>query len=207
MAKQTVKTKNLQTFTKAIADVNEKAARIAAYRKEASRLASMANKRIERLERRDLTSSHAYQKYIKNGQPRFGIRGKSYNEVQQEVAKMERFLAAQTSTVKGVNDWLKRQADITGLKYESLKQMQRDAGKFYELFNKTQQYLQQVEDIGSAFDSDEIMETISVYVKEGEIDFKDSSQKLEHMIKRVTDALKEQEQPVKVGNDGWFSLK
>ena len=55
-----------------------------ALRAQVSRLASMANKRLERLEKNELTSSPAYQKWEQDGRHRFSVSGKSYSEVQSE---------------------------------------------------------------------------------------------------------------------------
>ena len=54
----------------------ERLARIKAYRIEASRLASMANKRIKRLEDRDVKASPAYDRWLRDGAVKFSVKGK-----------------------------------------------------------------------------------------------------------------------------------
>ncbi|WP_457848416.1 hypothetical protein, partial [Staphylococcus aureus] len=90
----------------AVIDIEKRVVAINAYRKEASRLVSLANKRVQRLELNGLTDSPAYKAYIASG-GKFGVRGKSHNELQQEVARLNRFINSTTSTIKGVNKTLK----------------------------------------------------------------------------------------------------
>ena len=186
--------------------IDEKAARIRKFRRDASRMADVANKRIARLEKNKLTDSPAYQRYIENGEARFGIRGKSYNEVQAMVSKMEKFLDAKTSTVTGIKSWANNVLEKTGVSYSSLNKLKKEASKVFELMSKTEQYLRQVDDLGSAFDSDQIMDTVRTFVKDGTIDLEDSRDTLDEMVLRITDALKEMDEPVEV-NGGWYSLK
>ncbi len=62
----------------------ERAKKVAEYRREVSRKASMANKRIERLEKADAKDSPAYKRYVKEGSVRFGVKGKDQKELQKE---------------------------------------------------------------------------------------------------------------------------
>ncbi|WP_457816372.1 hypothetical protein, partial [Staphylococcus aureus] len=131
---------------------------INAYRKEASRLVSLANKRVQRLELNGLTDSPAYKAYIASG-GKFGVRGKSHNELQQEVARLNRFINSTTSTIKGVNKTLKEMADNTGITYRDLKELRAKSSKFFELANKVEQYLRTVDDMASAIGYQKIWET------------------------------------------------
>ena len=81
----------------------EKGEKVKKYRTEASRLASMANKRLKRLEQSGLIDSPAYQKWVQDGKVKFSVRGKSHRELQKEVARMNKFINSQTSTIRGVN--------------------------------------------------------------------------------------------------------
>lgn len=200
--KKTKSTLTKEQYEKAL----EKQERIKQFRAEASRKVSIANKRIKRLEESGLTDSPAYKKYIENGQPKFGIKGKSYNEVQAEVARLERFLNAKTSTITGVKEVLKNTADLTGIKYKDLKELKAKASSFFELLSKTQQYLRNVEDIGSAFDSNQIVETIREYVQKSQTDLNDGRLDLESMVSEITKALKEYDDEFPV-LDGFYSLK
>lgn len=189
-----------------IAKIESKADRIRAYRSEASRLASMANKRIERLEKNNLKDSPAYKRYIQDGGHKFGVRGKSYNQVQSEVARLNRFLSSETSTVKGVNSVLKNMAENTGIRYNNLTDLRSKAPKFFELASKVEQYLRTVEDMASAIGYDKIWEIINEYTEAQNIDLGDSETDIDGMIESVASAIKEYDEPVKVPA-GWYSLK
>ena len=102
----------------------------AEFRKEVSRLASLANKRIQRLEDAKLTDSPAYQKWVENGSVKFGVKGKTYNQLQSEMARLNRFINAQTSTIRGINSNLKEMAANTGIKYGTLKELRSKAANF-----------------------------------------------------------------------------
>ena len=148
---------------------SEKEKRIAEYRKEASRLASMANKRVARLEANDLRDAPAYKGYIESG-GKFSVKGKTYNQLLVEVARMRTFINANTSTIKGVNKYLKSIADNTRIKYTNLKDLRAKAPKFFELSTKVEQYLREVEDMASAIGYQKIWEAVNVYVKQSMTD-------------------------------------
>lgn len=173
----------------------DKEKRIRDFRKEASRLASMANKRIERLEKNNLTDSPAYKRYIKDGGQRFGVKGKSFNQVQSEVARLNRFLSSETSTIKGVNSVLKNMAENTGIKYSNLEDLRKKAPKFFELASKVEQYLRTVEDMASAISYDKIWEIINEYTEANKIALDDSETDIDNMIKAVVNAIKEYDEP------------
>ena len=95
-------------------------------RAEARRLVSMANKRLRRLEQQNLINSPAYQKWVEDGAQKFSVKGKSMEEVKQEIARMNDFLKKQTSTVKGAKEYFKNVADEVGIKkYEDITDLQR----------------------------------------------------------------------------------
>lgn len=66
--------------------IDKKVNKIKELKAEANRLASMANKRIRRLEANGLQDAPAYQAYIAQGGQPFSTRGKNYNELQAELA-------------------------------------------------------------------------------------------------------------------------
>ena len=192
----------------------DKEKRIREYRREASRLASKANKRLQRLEGNKLTDSPAYKKLVGNDgkRPRFSIRGKSYNEVQSEVAKMNKFLNSQSSLVRGSNNILKNLAMNTGIKYNNLNELRDLAPKFFELSSKVEQYLRNTEDMATAIGYQKIWEAVNVYIEDqrndlGEVDFN-----IDEAIERISEAIKEQEHiDVLVSREdsrvrGWFKL-
>lgn len=196
----------LEIFEKGQANIDAKKQAIREYRAEASRLASVANKRIERLERNNLTDSPAYKRYIQDGGHKFGVRGKSYNQVQSEVARLNRFLSSQTSTIKGVNSVLKNMAENTGIKYDNLQDLRDKSGKFFELASKVEQYLRTVEDMASAIGYDKIWEIINEYTEAQNIDLSNAETDIDSMIESVVNAIKEYDEPAPTVS-GWYSIK
>lgn len=162
-------------------------------RKETSRLASTANKRLQRLENAGLESSPAYQKWIAEGGQKFSVRGKSINEVQAEMARLRKFLDSKTSTIRGINATLKEMAANTGMKYKNLSELRAKSDNFFTLASKVEQYLRTVEDIASAIGYQKIWEAINVYVKDAELDLGDSSVDLDRLTEIVTNALTEKD--------------
>ena len=187
-------------------DAAAKAKKIIADRKEASRLASLANKRAQRLEANGLQDSPAYQMYLKTG-GKFGVKGKTHNELQQEVSRLKRFIDMNTSTVRGVTTTLKEMAANTGISYANMKELKQKSAKFFELASKVEQYLRTVEDMASAIGYQKIWETINQYVKSGEIDLSSADGDIDGMVKAVTDAIKQYETPINNRTTGkWFKL-
>ena len=156
--------------------------RIREYRKEASRLASMANKRIARLVKNDLTESPAYKRYIKDGGQRFGVQGKTYQEVQKEVARLNRFLSAKTSTVRGYHNTLVNLAELTNIKFKNMADLRKRAAKFFELSSRMEQYIENVEGMGAAVGYQQIWQAIDTYTTVEGIDLMDADDKIEAMI-------------------------
>ncbi|WP_459615476.1 hypothetical protein, partial [Enterobacter hormaechei] len=66
------------------------------FRKEISRLSQIAYKRMMRLEERDWGDAPALKALKEEGIVKFGVKGKSHQEVQAMAAKLLRFLNAET---------------------------------------------------------------------------------------------------------------
>lgn len=162
-------------------------------RKETSRLASIANKRLQRLENAGLESSPAYQKWIDEGGQKFSVRGKTINEVQAEMARLRKFIDAKTSTIRGINATLKEMAANTGMKYKNLSELKAKSENFFNLASKVEQYLRTVDDIASAIGYQKIWEAINVYVKDAGLDLGDSTVDLDRLTEVVTRALTEKD--------------
>lgn len=190
----------------AVVDIEKRVVAINAYRKEASRLVSLANKRVQRLELNGLTDSPAYKAYIASG-GKFGVKGKSHNELQQEVARLNRFINATTSTIRGVNKTLKEMADNTGISYRDLKELRAKSSKFFELANKVEQYLRTVDDMASAIGYQKIWETINQYVQRGDIDLDGADNDVDSMVEVVTKAIKEYERPDVNQFSNWYKIR
>lgn len=169
-------------------------------KKEVSRKASLANKRLRRLEDRGLTSSPAYQAWLKaKGGENFGVRGKDYNALQSELAKLNNFIDYRTSTVNGSKNLFREIAENTGLEYDpDLIDMNEQAKVFFDLASKTEQYLRTTEGSASARGYQQIWEAVAEYVSEG-------TTGTDYDITQVVDILNAKDDPVNIIFKGnWF---
>ena len=136
-------------------------------RREASRIASLANKRIKRIEQQGLTESPAYKKYVEDGKQKFGVRGKNMEEVKQEVARMNDFIKKQTSTVTGTKKYSDNVAKSVGIvKFDNYKQLQDQLNTFFRGVDKVREYLQNSKEVSVAIGYSKIFEVVSDYVEE-----------------------------------------
>ena len=152
-------------------------------RKEVSRMASMANKRIDRLERNNLTMLPAYQAWESNGSVRFSVKGKSYEETQAEYWRLKKFLDDRTSTVKQANDFLKEMAENTGIQYNGLEDLKAKSAKFFELADLIKQYNQSINQSAQALDYQKIWKDINTYILDTEADLADAMSSEEQLEK------------------------
>lgn len=141
-----------------------------ALKKEVSRMASMANKRLRRLERNELTDLPAYQSWVKDGAIKFGVKGKDYNQLQSEFWRLKRFLDNKTSLVRQANKFLREMAENTGIKYNGLADLKTKAREFFKLADKIKEYYKMSEQNALALDYQKIWEQINVQVKQGVLD-------------------------------------
>ena len=172
-------------------------------RKEVSRMASMANKRIDRLERNNLTMLPAYQAWESNGSIRFSVKGKSYEETQAEYWRLKKFLDDRTSTVKQANDFLREMAENTGIQYNGLEDLKAKSAKFFELADLIKQYNQSINQSAQALDYQKIWKDINTYVLDTDADLADavsSEEQLEKFLNYMNLV-----QPVENNQEG-FSL-
>ena len=181
------------------------------YRKEASKVISMANKRLTRLEKSKLTDSPAYSKYVDNNEnPRFSVKGLNHNDLQREMSKVKKFVQAKTSTVRGINTTLKEMANNTGIKYKNLKELRSKASSFFNLASKVEQYLRNVEDVASAIGYQKIWEAINQYVKSEKTDFDEVENSVEGLTNIIDGLLngfdKGEIFTMKNDNDGFYFL-
>ena len=136
-------------------------------RAEARRLVSMANKRLRRLEEQNLIESPAYKKWVEDGGQKFSVKGKSMEEVKQEVARMNDFLKKQTSTVRGAKQYFKNVANEVGIKkFDDFTDLQNKLNTFFETTAKVKEYLYTSKEIGVAIGYQKIWEVVSDYVEE-----------------------------------------
>lgn len=184
--------------------VKEKDDYVKKLRQEVTRLSSMANKRVARLERNNLQDTPAYKIYVEGG--RFGVRGKTFNQVQQELSRLKAFINAKSSTVRGANAVLREMAANTGMKYKNMKELRSKAPQFFRLASMTEQYLRNVEDMASAIGYQKIWEAINKYVATARVDLSDGRLDVESMVKEVSQLLTEYEEPVQL-IAGWYKIK
>lgn len=183
--------------------VNKASDKYKELRKEVSRMASMANKRIDRLERNNLTMLPAYQAWEKNGSVRFSVKGKSYEETQAEYWRLKKFLDDRTSTVKQANDFLRQMAENTGIQYNGLEDLKAKSAKFFELADLIKQYNQSINQSAQALDYQKIWKDINTYVLDTDADLADavsSEEQLEKFLNYMNLV-----QPVENNQEG-FSL-
>lgn len=159
------------------------------FRKEVRRLTDIANKRIKRLDERDWGDSPALRALKEEGITKFSVKGKTHQEVQNMAARLIKFLNAETSTVRGAIEDIKETAKITGITYQSVKELKQKAKKFFELASKIKQYLKSQQDTAAALNYRQIWNQINQYVAEQEIDLSSAEVSVESLLEDVDEIL------------------
>ena len=171
-------------------------------KREIQRKANVAHKRLKRLEKNNLTDLPAYQQWVKDGQVRFGVRGKTYNELQAELARLNRFLDSKTSLVREANKYMKDIANMTGMKYGSVKELPDKLSNFFRLAEKAEEYLRNVEGSASAIGYHKIWEVVNEVVETEEIDLGGSFEDVERLLPQLIEALDyEESAEILLGSD------
>lgn len=172
-------------------------------RSEVSRMASMANKRLRRLESNDLTDLPAFREWEQHGAIKFSVKGKNYQQLQSEYWRLKHFLDDRTSTVRSANKFLQEMAQNTGIKYHGLADLKAKSKQFFALAQKIKEYNQSIQQSALALDYQKIWEQINTYVKSTNTDLAsavDSNEQLEKFLQYM-----EQVQPVENNKEG-FSI-
>jgi hypothetical protein len=165
-------------------------ARTSALLAEVQRKASMANKRLARLERNNLTDLPAYRSWVEyGGGVRFSVAGKDYNELQAELSRVNHFLNSKTSLVREANKYLKDIAKMTGVKYEKVSELPNKLKGFFNLASKVEQYLRQTEQSASAIGYQKIWEVINKYVEDERKDLEEVFKDAEDLIPRISNVI------------------
>lgn len=170
-------------------------------RAEVSRMASMANKRLNRLENNNLTMLPAYQAWEQNGSIRFSVKGKDYNQLQAEYWRLKNFLDDRTSTVREANDFLKEMAENTGIQYHGLEDLKNKSARFFELAEKIREYNQAIGQAAQALDYQKIWQQINTAVQQDALDLSEavsSDEQLERFLDFMNDV-----QPVEDDKEGY----
>lgn len=152
--------------------------------KEVSKMASLANKRIKRLEKNELTDTPAYQSWERNGSIRFGVKGKSYNELQAEYFRLKNFINDKTSLVRGAIDNLKEIAKNTGIKYKRVSELKASAKNFFLLTQKIQDYLNAIDRQAEALGYQRIWKAVNTAVSKHKLNLSHLTD-VESQIERV----------------------
>lgn len=159
-------------------------------KREVQKKAQMANKRLERLERNNLTDLPAYQQWVSyDGGVRFGVRGKDYNQLQSELGRVNRFIDSKTSLVRQANAHLKEVANTVGIGYGSVKELPIKLKSFFELSSKIEQYLRNVEGSASAIGYHKIWEVVNEYVESEGLDLGEANLDVEDALDKLLELI------------------
>lgn len=153
-------------------------------KREVSRLASMSNKRLVRLEKNGFEDSPAYKQWIESGGEKFSVRGKDYNELQKELARVRQFVNAKTSTIRGAQSVLKAIAANTGANFKG-KELWAQASNFFRVASMIEQYIRNTEDVASAIGYQKIWTAINQYTQANNIDLAAMQVDLEQMVGNI----------------------
>lgn len=164
-------------------------AKIRALKEEIRRKANIAHKRLARLERNNLTELPAYQQWVKDGKVRFGVRGKNYNELQAELARVNRFLNSRTSLVREANKYLKEIAQMTGVKYKRVRELPDKLSNFFRISEKVGEYLRNVEGAASAIGYHKIWEVVNEVVETDRLDLGEVDELSDEMMDKIMELL------------------
>ena len=170
-------------------------------KKEVSRMASMANKRINRLESNNLQMLPAYREWQEHGAIKFSVRGKNYNQLQSEYWRLKRFLDDRTSTVREANKFLREMAENTGIKYKGLEDLKNKSAKFFELAEKIKQYNMSINQSAQALDYQKIWQQINTYINSTNADLT-SAISSDEQLQRFLDYMNKL-QPVENNKEGY----
>lgn len=153
-------------------------------KREVSRLASMANKRLVRLENNGFEDSPAYKQWIESGGEKFSVRGKDYNALQKELARVRQFVNAKTSTIRGAQSVLKAIAANTGANFKG-KELWAQASNFFRVASMIEQYIRNTEDVASAIGYQKIWTAINQYTQANDIDLAAMQVDMEQMVGNI----------------------
>lgn len=176
--------------------VRERDPRIEALKKELRPLMKRANQRLLRLEQSNLTSSHGYraaQEVTGSERPRFNIKDKTLEQLQDDRQKMMNFLDYKSSTVTGTKQLLKNYAQQMRVPFQNdTERLTQEASKFFRLSKYVQEYIRNTTQ-ERHISSDEVFLGISRAVDAGEVninnmDLEDFDLTMEQMERIVREA-------------------
>lgn len=130
-------------------------------RRKVSRMASVANKRLDRLEKNGLEDTPAYRAWQENGAIRFGVKGKTNYEVQAEFYRLNSFLNARTSIVGGVRDYYKAIAQNIGLS-GNFSNFKIEIPRFFAIVDAVEKRLKEMGESAASLDYNAIWNAVNV---------------------------------------------
>ena len=181
-----------RTREKAEKETEKRVKRVQNYRKEVSRKAAIANKRLRRLEDKGIKTP-AYEKWLSDGGEYFSVKGKTYREVQSELARIENYLESATSTLTGAKKVVKEMIDNTGMdiQWSNWEDMKEQTSKFFNIASQVEQYYRTVEDSASSIGYQKIWEAINKYLADNKKDLSSSTDTVDSITADVVKAMKE----------------
>ena len=157
---------------------------------EVQRKASMANKRLVRLERNNLTDLPAYKSWVDyGGGVKFSVAGKDYNALQAELSRVNHFLDSKTSLVRQANKHMKDLAKMTGVKYDKVSELPNKLSEFFKLASQVEQYLRATEQSATAIGYHKIWDVINKYVEDEKEDLEKVLKDSQDLIPRISNAI------------------
>lgn len=148
-------------------------------KRKVAREAKKANDRLERLEKKGYTNTPAYLAWKKSGAKKFSAsHKKTYNDMQSEYWRIQRFLDDKTSTVRGTNSFLKEIADNTGIKYKKMDDLHKYSSDFFDIADEIKKYYKKEGKDSSSLDYQRIWRQITTYVKMNNIDIKSTDNEI-----------------------------
>lgn len=181
--------------------------KLAELKREIQRKANIAHKRLKRLEKNNLTELPAYKQWVKEGAVRFGVRGKTPEQLQQELNRVNRFLESKTSLVREANKYLKETADIVGVKYKSVKELPELLSNFFRLSDKVEEYLRLTEGSASAIGYHKIWEVVNEVVEVEEMTMDMTDEQLEELMVKVIEAIGIESELEALDNLNWTGVE
>lgn len=170
-------------YTRDTSADNERKAKIRALKSKISKKASMANKRLKRLENNGLTEMPAYRNWVDyGGGAKFSVKGKNYNELQAELSRVNKFIDNQTSTVRGAHKVLKNIASTAGVSYKNVGELYSKTTNFFSLASKVQQYMDNTQGAAQAIGYQKLWTVINDYVKRNDVDLSESIEDMDSMV-------------------------
>lgn len=156
--------------------------------------AMIANKRVKRLEEQGLELVPAYRAAFRENSQKFGVRGLRGNkEVMRELERIDKFINAQTSTLRGAKKYLD---GIAAKRGETIPKGEhtRFAIQYSNMF-RAHEKLAALRPVELSYSSDNEMEALNSIIEELDDGYRYSADEIEAVVEL---AIEEQEQAVEL---------